>query len=219
MNRTSLSLRATRRTRSSPLDALCPALSPERVEPVAFPSGDPLPSTTSATPTGALFSDFAGTTGSSDFPRSCITGLRPQPFPHDPPLHHDRRMIMGSPGSRIRRFRTCPGSSTPRSPSTARENAANDVAFRVVGPRRHPEQKITRLNSPACTYPTDASPPPSRTTTHGSGPPRLATPSMLDSLIPFSRPDYPGAPYTDFLTPSGRSEFDGGPACGQTRLR
>jgi hypothetical protein len=45
--------------------------------------------------------------------------------------------------------------------------------------------------------PTDASPPPSRTTTHGSGPSWLATPSMLDSLIPFSGPVYPGAPYTE----------------------
>jgi hypothetical protein len=52
------------------------------------------------------------------------------------------------------------------------------------------------ITRPART-PTDASPPPSRTTTHGSGPSRLATPSMLDSLIPFSGPVYPGAPYTD----------------------
>jgi hypothetical protein len=51
-------------------------------------------------PPWALFTSFAGTTGPSDFPRSSITGLRPQPCPHDPPNHHHRRVTMGSPGSR-----------------------------------------------------------------------------------------------------------------------
>jgi len=141
------SSRATWRTRSSPLCALCPALSPERVALAAFPSGDPLPSTTSATPPGVLFGGFAGNT------RSCITRLRPGPFPHDPPYHHHKRAIVRPPGSRIRRFRACTGSSTPRGPPTARENAADDVAFRTVGQRRHPDKKITRLNSPAYAYP------------------------------------------------------------------
>jgi hypothetical protein len=69
-------------------------------------------------------------TGPSDFSRSCITGLRPGPSPHDPPLHHDRRVTVRSPGSQHKRSRACTGSSTPRGPQTARENAANDVAFR-----------------------------------------------------------------------------------------
>src|SRR5215217_4771807 len=42
-------------------------------------------------------------------------------------------------------------------------SAAGDMAFRLLGQRRHPEPLISRLNSPACTTPTDASPPPSRT--------------------------------------------------------
>jgi hypothetical protein len=130
-----------------------PAPSPERVALATFPSGDPLPSTTSATPTGALFGSFAGTTGPSDFPRSCITGLRPRPFPHDPPNHHHKRVTVGPPGSRARRFRICTGSSTSRGPPTARENAADDIAFRTVGQRRHPNKEISRLNNPACTYP------------------------------------------------------------------
>lgn len=77
MNRASLSFRATWRTRSSSLDALNPALSPGRVLPVAFPSAGPLPSTTSATASAALFGGFAGTTEPSEFPRSSIKGLRP----------------------------------------------------------------------------------------------------------------------------------------------
>src|SRR4051812_34175750 len=83
-------------------------------------------------PTLALFTGFAGTTEPSDFPRSSITGLRPQPCPHDPPNHHHKRVTMGSPGSRTWRFRACTGSWTPRGPPTARESAAGDVAFRLL---------------------------------------------------------------------------------------
>ena len=64
-----------------------------------FPLAGRLPSTISAAPPWALFSSFTGTTRPSDFSRSCITRLRPQPSPHDPPLHHDRRMTVRSPGS------------------------------------------------------------------------------------------------------------------------
>ena len=60
----------------------------------------------------------------------------------------------GIPGSRAWRFRTCNGSPTARGPPTARVyGAAADVAFRSFGQRRHPETLISRLNSPACTYP------------------------------------------------------------------
>ena len=99
MNRASLSVAATRRTRPSPLSAPCPALGPGRVSPVVFPLAGPLPSTDSAAPPWALFASFTGTTRPSDFSRSSITGLRPWPSPHDPPLHHDRRVTVRSPGS------------------------------------------------------------------------------------------------------------------------
>ncbi len=68
VNRASLSFRAARRTRSSSLDAPCPALCPGRVLLAVFPSGSPLPSTASAAGDPALFGGFAGTTGLSDFP-------------------------------------------------------------------------------------------------------------------------------------------------------
>ena len=55
-----------------PIGTPCPALSPGRVALAAFPLAGPLPSTTSAALPG-LFGGFAGTTGLSDFPRSCIT--------------------------------------------------------------------------------------------------------------------------------------------------
>src|SRR5664279_2470101 len=79
MNRTSLSLRATSRTRSSPLGTPAPALRPGRVGLSVFPSAGRLPSTTSATARAALFGGFAGTTRPSDFPCPFISGVRPQP--------------------------------------------------------------------------------------------------------------------------------------------
>ena len=100
MNRASLSFRATRRTRPSPLGAPCPALGPGRVALAAFPLAGRLPSTASAAPPWALFGGFAGTTRPSDFSRSSITGLRPWPSPHDPPDHQHRRVTVSPPGSR-----------------------------------------------------------------------------------------------------------------------
>src|SRR4029077_4474349 len=76
-----------------------PTPCPGRVLPVVFPLAGPLPSTASAAPPWALFGRFTGTTRPSDFSRSSITGLRPRPSPHDPPLHHDRRVTVRSPGS------------------------------------------------------------------------------------------------------------------------
>jgi len=84
VNRTSLSSRATWRTRSSSLDTPSPALGPERVSLAVFPSGRPLPSTTSAPACAGLFGGFAGTTSLSDFSRSCIKGLPPKRSPHGP---------------------------------------------------------------------------------------------------------------------------------------
>ena len=99
VNRASLSVAATRRTRPRSLSAPCPALGPGRVSLVTFPLAGRLPSTPSAAPPWALFGSFTGSTRPSDFSRSSITGLRPWPSPHDPPLHHDRRVIVvGSPG-------------------------------------------------------------------------------------------------------------------------
>ena len=86
MNRTSLSSRATWRTRSRSLDTPIPALRPGRVSLAAFPLAGPLPSTTSAPAiTAGLFGSFVGTTGPSDFPRPFIEGLPPKRSPHDPP--------------------------------------------------------------------------------------------------------------------------------------
>lgn len=52
---------------------------------------------------------------------------------------------------------------------------------------------ISRLNTSPTRTPVNASPTPSRTSTHDSGPSWVATPSMCGSFIRFSTPVYPGA--------------------------
>lgn len=83
---------------------------------LGFPLVRLLPSIPSATGCPALFGDFAGTTGLSDFPCPFIIDVRPWTSRHDPqllPLWVD----MESSGSRARCVRTCMGSLTARVPS------------------------------------------------------------------------------------------------------
>jgi len=144
VNRTSLSFRAAWRTRSSSLDTLTPALRPGRVSLAAFPSAGRLSSTTPATADAALFGGFSGTTRPSDFPRSCIKDFPPQRSPHGPPPadmpprepqwaghHRPARATMGPLGSRTWRLHACTGSQTARGPPATRDNATDDVAFRL----------------------------------------------------------------------------------------
>ena len=158
MNRTSLSFRATWRTRSRSLDTPSPALRPGRVSLAVFPSGRPLPSTTSAPGRPGLFGSFAGSTGLSDFPWSCIKGLPPQRSPHGPTSARSAtpRTIQDGASSttsgRPRDLpvlahgarRTCLGSPTAQGPPAARDNATGSVAFRLVEQRRHPELLVFR---------------------------------------------------------------------------
>src|SRR6185437_13576017 len=81
---------------------------------------------------------------------------------------------------------------------TARANAAGDVAFRLVRRRRHPEAVISRLNGWPARTPVTASPSPSQTPMHDSGPSWIATPSMSGVLTPFLPPVYPGAPHVPY---------------------
>src|SRR6266851_3397024 len=85
VNRASLSLRATSRTRSSSLDTPDPALRPGRVSPAVFPLARSLSSPASATARAALFGGFAGTTERSDCPCPFISGLPPQRSLSGPP--------------------------------------------------------------------------------------------------------------------------------------
>ena len=85
-----------------------------------FPLASPLPSTASAAARAALFGDFTGTIGQSDFPLPCIIGVRPQtsrcglqfPLP---------QTETGSPGSHVRCFLPCLGSQAARAAAEAGE--------------------------------------------------------------------------------------------------
>jgi hypothetical protein len=152
VNRISLSLLATRRTRSSPLATPCPALSPGRVWPSVFPSAGLLPSTASATGTPVLFGSFAGTTSPSDFSCSFISGVRPWPS------------LSGPPGDR-------PDGRARDLPVLAQRDSTHALVLRPRGVRHQlaialtamlpsastkasaPRIGISGLNSPACVYP------------------------------------------------------------------
>ena len=131
----------------------CPALRPGRVVLAVFSSASPLPSTASAAACAALFGGFAGTTGLSDFPCSSISGVRPQPS------------LSGPPGDQ-------PDGRAWDLPVLAHGDSAHARVLRPRGVRRQlaitlpamlpsayadnvgtPMTMISRLNSPACTYP------------------------------------------------------------------
>src|SRR5450755_107242 len=66
-------------------------------------------------------------------------GITALAFPARPALPSPQAGDHGtSRFSRLERSRTCTGSPTPRGPTTTRENAAADVAFRAKEQRRHP---------------------------------------------------------------------------------
>ena len=102
-----------------------------------FPLASPLPSASSAAGCSALFGDFIGTMGLSDFLGSFIVGVRPWTSRHGLPLQ--RQANSGPPGSRARCFRTCTGSSTARDPGASRGIVAPGVALRLSPQRRRPE--------------------------------------------------------------------------------
>ena len=97
----------------------------------------PPPSVPSAAGCPALFGNFTGTIGLSDFLGSFIVGVCPWTSRRVPPLHL-RRASPGPPGSRARCFRTCAGSQTARDPAASRDIDAAGGAFRFSLWRRHP---------------------------------------------------------------------------------
>src|SRR5258708_1552574 len=102
-----------------------------------FPLASPLPSIPSATGCPALFRDFLGTAGLSDFPGPFVIGVRPLTSRHRPKQLRPWADL-GSPGSHARCLRTCTGSLTARDSGTPRDIGAPDGAFRLLLRRRRP---------------------------------------------------------------------------------
>ncbi len=159
--------------------ARCPVLFCWR----GFPLAKPLPSAPSAR-------GLRRSTGLSDFSRPFIIGVWTSPRPAAPSVaggHEISRFsrevfphmhgVSDRAGShRISRYR-CVGCSLPPT-STA------------SAPQR---ELLSRLSTRPARTPVNASPLPSRATTHDSGPLWAANPSTYDSFIHYTSPVYPGA--------------------------
>jgi hypothetical protein len=122
-------------------------------------------------PHGPLFTRFPGTTGTSDFPGSCIDGVRLAASRRGPTGHG----WWGNPWiSRLPLLvrRCVPSSLTARDSQCASREVvgARDVAFRFSRQRRHPGVGISRLNGPPASPPTsNASAGSSRNLPHDGG--------------------------------------------------
>jgi len=141
---------------------------PERGLLAVFAFARSLPSTASAPGRPGLFGGFVATTGLSDFPRSCISGVWQSPSPSGPPTGRPEGASpislaaqtgsdrAGSTHNSRRRYERCclPPAMTASAPRTDRGS----------------------MNQPARTA-ADASPTPSRTSPHSSRPLWVATPS------------------------------------------
>src|ERR1700730_2818392 len=197
VNRIFLSLLAACRTRSSALGAPCRLRVRGAFCCCRFPLARPLPSVPSATGCPALFGDFIGTTGLSDFPCPFIVGLRPWTSRRVPQFH-PLRVSTGPPGSRARCFRTCSGSQTARDPVASRDIDATDIAFRLLLQRRRPEGRWFRGSIPSPHVPLSTLRcRPRRWLRMTRGPVWVASPSPYDSFIHDTSPVYPGAQQHD----------------------
>ncbi|MBU1207965.1 MAG: hypothetical protein KKH04_13725 [Proteobacteria bacterium] len=101
---------------------------------------------------------------------------------------------MGPPGSRVGCFRTCPGPTTAQGLNRSRAIDPPSVAFHLSHSVSTLElNRISRLHTRPARTPVNASPLPSRTEAHDSGPMWFATPSSYDSSIHDTLPVLPGA--------------------------
>ena len=81
-----------------------------------------------------------------------------------------------------------PGSPTAPGRPGARNGAPGRIAFHKPNGVGTQIDVASRLNGWPMRSPTDASPPPSRVTPHGSGPMRFATPSSQWTCTTYSLP-------------------------------
>ena len=172
-----------------------------------FSLAKPLPSISSVASGAppALFGDFAGTMGLSDFPDSCIAvvplsvhgaGLSANPSrTRDLPASEPKAWP-----SLVRCLCACMGSQTPRSPDGSCDDDPPGVAFRRTQAVGTPD-RIFEARYPARTYPGSTGSPPavnastvsSRIPPHDSEPMWLAMPSSYETLIHNTSPALAGA--------------------------
>ena len=154
----------------------------------AFPLAPALRSTNSAADRSALFAGFTATTAGSDFSRSVHHRLRLLAFPMRALGQRAHRSSVRPPGSRARSVRTCQGLRPRRAERALAFVAPSRIAFRSVNGVGARDECLSRLNGWPMRSPTDASPTPSRTPAHGSGPMWIATPSSQWTFTTYSLP-------------------------------
>src|SRR5712671_277388 len=125
-----------------------------------FPSGEALPSTTSAGSCLPLFDRFHGTMASSDFSSAYMLGVRLLPSRAGPARLRAR---VRPPRFRAKNFSTCTRSPTARGSSHASQYAMEDVAFSSAVRDRHLGiRPVSQLNTRPMVSPVNASRLPSR---------------------------------------------------------
>src|SRR5258707_9194701 len=187
VNRNFLSLLAACRTRSNPLDASSRLGVRDAFCWGRFPLARPLPSIPSAAGCPALFGDFAGTVGLSDFPGPFVIGVRPD-FP-----------------TRPRATATLGGLGISRFPSEVftyvhgvsdRAGLCNASRYRrsrwglplLLTASASRSNCLTRLNTRPARSPVNASTPPLRAAPHDSGPMGVPVPHSYDFCIHYTSP-------------------------------
>src|SRR6266849_8604939 len=121
-----LKLHALRRTAANRIDVASRLSVRTTAACRLFPSGEALPSTTSAGSCLPLFDRFLGTTTSSDFSSAHMLGVRLLPSRAGPAQVRAR---VSPPRFRTKNFSTCASTSTARRSHHARQYDLEDVAF------------------------------------------------------------------------------------------
>src|SRR6266446_5955506 len=121
-----LKLHALRRTAANRIDVAARLSVRTTAACRLFPSGEALPSTTSAGSCLPLFDRFLGTTTSSDFSSAYMLGVRLLPSRAGPAQVRAR---VRPPRFRTKNFTTCARPSTARGSAHASRYAMGDVAF------------------------------------------------------------------------------------------
>ena len=167
---------ATCRTRSSACDTLARSCARRVLCWPTFPLVSVLGSTGSAADRSALFVGFPATTTASDFSGLYIIGYDSSSSRCGPAVSI-RRPSPRPPGSRAKSFHTCQGLRPRRAGQALALARPSMLPSVILNTSTLGTILLSRLNGWPMRSPADASPSPSRVTTHGSGPMRIATPS------------------------------------------
>ena len=187
VNRSFFRCLAACRMRSSACDTLSRSCARRVLCWLAFPLASALRSTGSATGCPALFVGFLAIMAESDFPGPFTIGYGSSPSQCGPDGHIATGQTWDLPVP-------AQGASTharffdPAEPPDTCDSASGCIAFRFRNSVSARDVKISWLNGWPVPSPTDASSTSLRTSTHGLGPMRIASPSSYRTFTDYSLP-------------------------------